>query len=502
MSFNRTVFSKNLLAAAGLLLVITTALSNNGGQMAFAAGSAANLAAATGLQTGDIVSTSLGTSSQTGVAIQTTPAGSFPTEGNSFAVLSTGCAADVLLPNNEENHTCGDNGPSTALDGLNTSQGRDMVQLSMVLNVPTGATAVSFDWKFYSDEFKEFVNTDFNDAFLAELGSSTFTLSGNQVTAPNNVAVDQNGDLISINTSGNLAMSLAEASGTTYDGATPALTTSAAIPSSSSTITLIFSIFDMGDDIYDTTIFLDNIHFNTDGGGTTTKKASNLECFVPETADKGSTIQVLAILKDASTLDPISGATINWSVAPGGPTPSSTTNATGAAEIQIDLSGLAAGLYTVTASFAGNDIYQKNSCEKPLEIKGEGQAPTYNLKLLEGGSLSDLVVDLNQEVEASASTDNPDVTKITFSWVDPNGNNAKTTDVTPSSGSASDTFKPDQPGQWTVTADFGNGQSITKTLNISFNVIPESAFGVLALLGSSLAALGGFVGIRRWMGKA
>ena len=62
---------------------------------------------------------------------------------------------------------------------------------------------------------------------------------------------------------------------------------------------------------------------------------------------------------------------------------------------------------------------------------------------------------------------------------------------------ASDTFEPDAIGRWTVIADFGDEEEIVKTLDIRFNVIPESPLGALALIGSSLAALGGFVYFRQ-----
>src|SRR3546814_7321960 len=50
----------------------------------------------------------------------------FPTAGSSFAILSTGLADDVDLPDDSESH-------STELNGLNNSQGEDLVQLDLLL---------------------------------------------------------------------------------------------------------------------------------------------------------------------------------------------------------------------------------------------------------------------------------------------------------------------------------------------------------------------------------
>lgn len=128
--------------------------------------------------------------------------------------------------------------------------------------------------------------------------------------------------------------------------------------------------------------------------------------------------------------------------------------------------------------------------------------PTYDLKLFEGSSPSDLLVNINQEATAKATVANdPDVTKVQFRWIDPSSVIQRTQDVTVAGGAAQDKFSPDEPGEWTVEADFGNGQVIKTILNIDFNVIPESILGASALMGSSLAALGGFMGLRNYRNK-
>lgn len=360
---------RNASAAAAVAAVLLMA-AITAPNMAFAAASATELAAAMGLDASEVSSSDLGTSSQNGVAVMTTPVGGFPSEGDSFAVLSSGCADDVLQANDEPNHSC-------LLDGLNTADDEDLVQLKLVLNVPANSTSVSFDWKFYSEEYPEFVGSAFNDAFLAETGNSTFTLSGANITAPNNVAFDQNGDLISINTSGFLAMSAAEANSTTYDGATPKLNTVAPVPAGASTFTLIFSVFDMGDSIFDTTVFIDNVKFDTAAAPTTpsTKKASDLDGVVPANATVNSVVNATAKLLDGTTGGPIANATIKWSMEPSGPSTDSTTNNSGDTQTSLDLAGLAPGNYTVKVVFEGNAEFQMDSFEKPLKITGEGQQP-------------------------------------------------------------------------------------------------------------------------------
>jgi DNA-binding beta-propeller fold protein YncE len=123
--------------------------------------------------------------------------------------------------------------------------------------------------------------------------------------------------------------------------------------------------------------------------------------------------------------------------------------------------------------------------------------PEYSLNLFEDSSPSDEVIDLGEDVRAVAETTDPLVTQVIFRWIDPSSNVDETTTVPLVAGEAEDSFIPDEIGTWIVEADFGNGQVVQKTLNIDFLVIPESPVGIAALVGSSLAALGAFMFLRK-----
>jgi hypothetical protein len=145
-------------------------------------------------------------------------------------------------------------------------------------------------------------------------------------------------------------------------------------------------------------------------------------------------------------------------------------------------------------------------CGDDIDNDEDGQVDegceVYNLNLFEGSDPSDLVFNLGQEAKAVADTNDATVTNVTFTWIDPSSNPDQTTTVPVVAGEAEDTFTPDEVGTWTVVADFGNGVVIVETLDIDFLVIPESAVGTLALVVSSLAAMGAFYGIRmRGKGK-
>lgn len=224
------------------------------GPRAVNAATAMQLAAAMKIPSANIVSASIGTSDPVGVGVSTAPLGrSFPRQGSSFAILSSGAAADAAEPD-----TSG--GTSTALGGLDSPAGTDMVQLRVVLAPPAGSQCLGFDFAFFSEEFPEYVGSAFNDVFLAELGGSNFTMSGNTVTAPRNFAVDPLGSLISVN---NL-FGVTSGTKSTYDGGTSVLRAQAPLTASAfPTVELVLTILDVGDSIFDSAVMLDNFRFST-----------------------------------------------------------------------------------------------------------------------------------------------------------------------------------------------------------------------------------------------
>jgi WD40 repeat protein len=212
------------------------------------------LALAMGVPEADIVAADLMGSDVQGVAVITTTLGvaGFPTQGPTFALLATGVAADASLPNSEE-------GRGAALGGLNNSQGQDLVRLHLQLKVPDKINCASVGFAYYSEEFPEYVNSDFNDTFSAQINQSDLPIAGNAVSAPGNFAFDTQGNILSINTS----FGVQGDTGATYDGATPALSAQTAVVPSS-TIDLYFSIQDLGDSIYDSAVFLDKFFWSED----------------------------------------------------------------------------------------------------------------------------------------------------------------------------------------------------------------------------------------------
>jgi hypothetical protein len=201
----------------------------------------------------NIVSASFNGSDALAFGIGITPLGyHFPTSGNNFAILSTGWAQAAEWPNSQSNLSFG-------LNGLNNAQGNDMAQLSLELAVPANANCASFDFAFYSEEFPEYVGSQYNDTFTAELGGTSLTISGTQVFAPLNFAFDVGNRIISINT----VSGVSAPTNTTYDGKTPLRR--AKTPVAPGQIArIVFTVQDLGDSAWDSTVLVDNFAFTYD----------------------------------------------------------------------------------------------------------------------------------------------------------------------------------------------------------------------------------------------
>jgi Ca2+-binding RTX toxin-like protein len=279
------------------------------------------------------------------------PLSFFPTADSTFGILTTGNVELADDPN-----TAASSGEDLSGPNVRGDTDLDVTVLKFGLDAPQGSNCVALDFGFYSEEFPEFVGRQFNDAFIAELDTSTWTTSGSVITAPDNFAFDPTtGGEISVNTSGPITMTGPNAAGTTYDGATPLL--SAATPITPGAHTLFLSIFDQADRIFDSAVFLDNLVIgfvpnpaqNCVPGAEPKQFSLSLD---PPTAENpvGKNHTVTATLTEEPSKNPVDAAPIGFTVT--GANSASGTATTGPdGKASFTYAGASGGQDTVSACY-------------------------------------------------------------------------------------------------------------------------------------------------------
>lgn len=233
------------------------------GPTAISEGTATDLAAALATGSANVTGASFVTTPPDGVAtgVGDSTLTGFPRDGATFAILSSGLVSDVDQPGIFAD---------TALNGstVRGDSDLDVTILKVDLAVPQGSNCLTFDFRFLSEEFPRYVGSSYNDAFIAELDTSTWTTSGSVITAPDNFAFDSDGNVVSINSTGLGGMTPEAGAGTPFDGglgggsnedgaATTLLTASTTVTPGAHSV--YFSIFDQGDQALDSAVFLDNL---------------------------------------------------------------------------------------------------------------------------------------------------------------------------------------------------------------------------------------------------
>ena len=220
-------------------------------------------------------------------AVATESLAGFGGAANPFLVLSSGDA--TLAPNVSQ-------APNASVQnhGGTRGQAQDVVALRLSFRVPAGTNCISLKFRYLSEEFPEYVNTTYNDGFIAEVDPTTpWTMAGHTITAPDNFAFMPGHQFVSINSA---TMSAGAAAGTVYDGATDLLT--AATPVTPGVHSLVLSVWDDGDMNYDSAAFIDDVAvFNAIPGGCTPGATS----VTPDTTAPETTVTAPAPVTGPST---------------------------------------------------------------------------------------------------------------------------------------------------------------------------------------------------------
>ena len=143
----------------------------------------------------------------------------------------------------------------------------DLHSIRFELTAPPRAKSFSFDFNFFSSEYPEYVNQNFNDTFYAVIEAASTNNGGST-----NIAFDANNNSIEVdNNYFQNPFHPIPNTGTGFDahGSTGFLRTSWPIRGGER-FTLTFSIHDEGDAIYDSLVILDNFQWHEYGAVGTT----------------------------------------------------------------------------------------------------------------------------------------------------------------------------------------------------------------------------------------
>jgi hypothetical protein len=297
------------------------------------------------------------------VAVSTTPLGGFPLVDSSYAILSSGNT--LLAPSADQTLFAGVNNSGAAT----TARGNalDVTVMRLDVNVPAGANCLTLGFRFLSEEYPGFVGGSVNDGFIAQVDTNTWTGTGSGITAQDNFAFDDRGEVVSVNTMpiGTQREALpsvtAEASGTIYNGATPRLSAAKAVTPGQHTLYL--SLFDQGDANYDSAVFIDRLAFlATEAGGCIPGAQSDeVPPAVTLGVTQGSAHDSTPTFSGAAGDATGDAATVSVKVFAGGaasgtPVQTLTANRTGTT-YSVDAAALTPGTYTAQAEqtdIAGN----------------------------------------------------------------------------------------------------------------------------------------------------
>ncbi|MEZ4301506.1 MAG: choice-of-anchor L domain-containing protein [Polyangiaceae bacterium] len=173
--------------------------------------------------------------------------------------------------------TCTSNTPGTAPAGFpqdvpacpGSPNINDDVGLELKIRSPKNATGYSFNFKFYSFEYPEWVCTSYNDQYISLVSPPPMgSINGN-------ISFDSQNNPVSVNVAffdvcSGCALGPGEMAGTGFDawddaGGTGWLLTQAPITGGSE-MTIRFAIWDTGDSAWDSTALVDNFEWIANGG--------------------------------------------------------------------------------------------------------------------------------------------------------------------------------------------------------------------------------------------
>ncbi|MEO6652977.1 MAG: Ig-like domain-containing protein, partial [Ilumatobacteraceae bacterium] len=295
----------------------------------------------------------------------------------------------------------------------------DVSVLRVELSIPISADCLRFDALFMSEEYPEYVGGAFNDAFLAELDATTWTLNGSVIDAPANFAFDPDRKELSVNSSFFDSGRVVEppANGMEYDGSTQKLLVQT--PITPGAHTLYLTIFDASDEVLDTAALIDNLRAVLAGPEGCAAGANQPPSIDDEAAatdeDVAIDLSLAATDADGDTLTAVVGLASNGSTQITGPI----TCVAGACTIPVR--------YTPAPDFNGTDSFTVTVTD------GNGGVDTATVivsvaPIADAPRATDVTAQTSEDTPVAITLvgSDPDGTPVTFALENPPGNGTVT----------------------------------------------------------------------------
>ncbi len=370
---------------------------------------------------------------------------------DSGIILSSGDIANILGPNVADDITGANATPGdTDLDSIASFSTQDAAVLEFDF-VPSAST-VTFSYVFASDEYNDFVNSDFNDVFgffvndvnCATVGTDPVSI--NTINNGNPFGTDPRShpELYRNNSPTDPGPPTSPTIDTEMDGLTIVLTCTAAV-NSGVTNHMKLAIADASDDSYDSNVFLQ-------AGSLTSAKSTSTTYTGAGSVQYSDAASLSGTLLDTSVSPNVGVAGKQLDFTIGSQTASaSPTDASGNASTSLVVTQEPGSATSVATAFVGDSTYAPSSDGDAFEITKEDCTLTYTGDTqVAAGAATNLSADMG---EPDTSLGNRSGKTVTFSVLALGSNVQTFTATTGSNGSAS-TSASLAAGTYTVTTSF------------------------------------------------
>jgi hypothetical protein len=190
-----------------------------------------------------------------------------PPAGAKGVLLTSGSVANALPPNNSPGASADNGLPGSAqLDSLVGGGTLDASRLDFKVKLDPGTSGIQWKYVFASEEYEEFVNTVFNDAFSLSVNGTNIAFIPGTTTPVSVNTVNQLTNSSFYNSNFPPNSSPQPVPDTQYDGFTIPLTATATGLVPGQTYSLTFMVTDTGDSSLDSAVFLAGNSVSFPGG--------------------------------------------------------------------------------------------------------------------------------------------------------------------------------------------------------------------------------------------